>query len=87
MIRRNKPSKDLGEACSGKEARRCKGPEIEKDGGAQLCHLTSLSFSTSGPQDYKKFWAGLQGLTLYFYNSNRDTKVRMGMKPQELACP
>uniref|UniRef100_A0A673UFJ1 Signal transducing adaptor family member 2 n=1 Tax=Suricata suricatta TaxID=37032 RepID=A0A673UFJ1_SURSU len=24
-----------------------------------------------GPQDYKKFWAGLQGCTLYFYNSNR----------------
>nr|XP_045236405.1 signal-transducing adaptor protein 2 isoform X6 [Macaca fascicularis] len=39
--------------------------------GTQPGHLTS-SFCTSGPQDYKKFWAGLQGLTIYFYNSNRD---------------
>uniref|UniRef100_A0A2K5IET4 SH2 domain-containing protein n=1 Tax=Colobus angolensis palliatus TaxID=336983 RepID=A0A2K5IET4_COLAP len=39
--------------------------------GIQPDHLTS-SFCTSGPQDYKKFWAGLQGLTIYFYNSNRD---------------
>lgn len=36
--------------------------------------------STFGPQDYKKFWAGLQGCTLYFYNSNRDSQVRMGMR-------
>uniref|UniRef100_A0A2K6PCX8 Signal transducing adaptor family member 2 n=1 Tax=Rhinopithecus roxellana TaxID=61622 RepID=A0A2K6PCX8_RHIRO len=39
--------------------------------GTQPGHLTS-SFCTSCPQDYKKFWAGLQGLTIYFYNSNRD---------------
>lgn len=38
--------------------------------------LTSSSFSTSDPQDYKKFWAGLQGRTLYFYNSNRDSQVK-----------
>ncbi|XP_044899908.1 signal-transducing adaptor protein 2 isoform X2 [Felis catus] len=25
-------------------------------------------------QDYKKFWAGLKGCTLYFYNSNRDSQ-------------
>lgn len=43
--------------------------------GTQPGHLTS-SFCTSGPQDYKKFWAGLQGLTIYFYNSNRDFQVR-----------
>lgn len=47
------------------------------DGGPQLCHFTSFSFSTSGPQDYRKFWAGLRGLTLYFYKSNRDSQVRM----------
>nr|XP_023500201.1 signal-transducing adaptor protein 2 isoform X2 [Equus caballus] len=44
------------------------------DGGPQLCHFTSFSFSTSGPQDYRKFWAGLRGLTLYFYKSNRDSQ-------------
>ena len=44
-----------------------------------------LFFLHSGPQDYKKFWAGLQGLTLYFYNSNRDSQVRTEMKAQELA--
>ncbi|CAM4627627.1 signal-transducing adaptor protein 2 [Lepidochelys kempii] len=29
-----------------------------------------------GPQDkgYKKYWTGLQGLTLYFYNTNRDVQ-------------
>ncbi|TEA33347.1 hypothetical protein DBR06_SOUSAS8010220, partial [Sousa chinensis] len=52
----------------------CKRPEVDYDGGTQPRHLTSFSFSNSGPQDYKKFWAGLQGLTLYFYNSNRDSQ-------------
>uniref|UniRef100_A0A8C9UNI0 SH2 domain-containing protein n=1 Tax=Spermophilus dauricus TaxID=99837 RepID=A0A8C9UNI0_SPEDA len=28
--------------------------------------------STCAPQGYKKFWAGLQGLTISFYSSNRD---------------
>lgn len=46
-----------------------------------------FAFSSSanfGPQDYKKFWAGLQGCTLYFYNSNRDSQVRMGRRAGEL---
>lgn len=77
--------KDLGEECSGRENSQCKRPEVGDDGGTQPRHLTSFSFSNSGPQDYKKFWAGLQGLTLYFYSSNRDSQVRMEMKAQELA--
>nr|XP_056723577.1 signal-transducing adaptor protein 2 [Euleptes europaea] len=28
--------------------------------------------SLSGGMEYKKFWAGLRGLILYFYNTNRD---------------
>ncbi|ELV09297.1 Signal-transducing adaptor protein 2 [Tupaia chinensis] len=47
-----------------------------RGGNAGLCgtqrRRLTFSFSTSGPQDYKKFWAGLQGLTIYFYSSNRD---------------
>ncbi|XP_062815861.1 signal-transducing adaptor protein 2 [Anolis carolinensis] len=27
-----------------------------------------------GEKDYKKYWAGLHGLTLYFYNTNRDVQ-------------
>lgn len=43
------------------------------------------SLSTFDPQDYRKFWAGLQGLTIYFYNNNRDVQVRTGMGAQDLA--
>lgn len=39
-----------------------------------------LSPFFSGPQDYRKFWAGLQGLAICFYNSNRDLQVRKGMQ-------
>jgi hypothetical protein len=41
----------------------------------------------SGPQDYRKFWAGLQGLAICFYNSNRDLQVRKGMWAQGLMDP
>ncbi|XP_047633432.1 signal-transducing adaptor protein 2 isoform X4 [Phacochoerus africanus] len=36
--------------------------------------LRSQHLFKDSKQDYKKFWAGLQGLTLYFYNSNRDSQ-------------
>ncbi|XP_061044862.1 signal-transducing adaptor protein 2 isoform X2 [Eubalaena glacialis] len=39
-------------------------------------HYHESFLEKKGPRDrdYKKFWAGLQGLTLYFYNSNRDSQ-------------
>ncbi|XP_049644269.1 signal-transducing adaptor protein 2 [Suncus etruscus] len=44
--------------------------------GAQRSHYHESFVEKKGPQDqdYKKFWAGLHGLTIYFYNSNRDTQ-------------
>lgn len=38
-------------------------------------------------QDYRKFWAGLQGLAICFYNSNRDLQVRKGIWAQDLMDP
>ncbi|XP_055975705.1 signal-transducing adaptor protein 2 [Sorex fumeus] len=37
-------------------------------------HYHESLVEKKGPQDlgYKKFWAGLHGLTIYFYNTNRD---------------
>ncbi|XP_003421947.1 signal-transducing adaptor protein 2 [Loxodonta africana] len=45
-----------------------------KPKGALPSHYHENFLEKKGPQDrdYRKFWAGLQGLTLYFYNSNRD---------------
>ncbi|KAG8519095.1 Signal-transducing adaptor protein 2 [Galemys pyrenaicus] len=49
-------------------------PRAPKPKGAQPSHYHESFLQKKGPRDrdYKKFWAGLQGLTLYFYNSNRD---------------
>ncbi|XP_052498918.1 signal-transducing adaptor protein 2 isoform X3 [Budorcas taxicolor] len=51
-------------------------PRVPKPKSALPLHYYESFLEKKGPrdQDYKKFWAGLQGLTLYFYNSNRDTK-------------
>ncbi|XP_032989408.1 signal-transducing adaptor protein 2 isoform X3 [Rhinolophus ferrumequinum] len=49
-------------------------PRVPKPKCALPSHYYESFLEKKGPcdQDYKKFWAGLQGLTLYFYNSNRD---------------
>ncbi|XP_006868991.1 PREDICTED: signal-transducing adaptor protein 2 [Chrysochloris asiatica] len=49
-------------------------PRAPKPKGTLPSHYHESFLEKKGPrdQDYKKFWAGLQGLTLYFYNSNRD---------------
>ncbi|XP_012584868.1 PREDICTED: signal-transducing adaptor protein 2 [Condylura cristata] len=49
-------------------------PRGPKPKGAQPSHYHESFLEKKGPrdQDYKKFWAGLQGLTVYFYHSNRD---------------
>ncbi|XP_054939519.1 signal-transducing adaptor protein 2-like isoform X1 [Physeter macrocephalus] len=62
-------------------------PRVPKPKSSLLSHYHESFLEKKGPRDrdYKKFWAGLQGLTLYFYNSNRDSQVRMEMKAQELA--
>ncbi|XP_004771500.1 signal-transducing adaptor protein 2 isoform X1 [Mustela putorius furo] len=51
-------------------------PRIPKHKGALPSHYYESFLQKKGPhdQDYKKFWAGLQGCTLYFYNSNRDSQ-------------
>ncbi|XDB52393.1 PREDICTED: signal-transducing adaptor protein 2 isoform X2 [Capra hircus] len=51
-------------------------PRVPKPKSALPLHYYESFLEKKGPRDrdYKKFWAGLQGLTLYFYNSNRDTK-------------
>nr|XP_019599600.1 PREDICTED: signal-transducing adaptor protein 2 isoform X3 [Rhinolophus sinicus] len=49
-------------------------PRVPKPKCALPSHYYESFLEKKGPcdRDYKKFWAGLQGLTLYFYNSNRD---------------
>ncbi|KAM6219316.1 signal-transducing adaptor protein 2 [Rhynchocyon petersi] len=49
-------------------------PRAPKPKSALPSHYHESFLEKKGPQDrdYRKFWAGLQGLTLYFYNSNRD---------------
>lgn len=49
-------------------------PRVPKPKYALPSHYHESFLEKKGPRDrdYKKFWAGLQGLTLYFYNSNRD---------------
>ncbi|XP_016044440.1 signal-transducing adaptor protein 2 isoform X2 [Erinaceus europaeus] len=51
-------------------------PRAPKPKGAQPSHYHESYLEKKGPRDldYRKFWAGLQGLTLYFYNSNRDVQ-------------
>ncbi|XP_048953883.1 signal-transducing adaptor protein 2 isoform X3 [Canis lupus dingo] len=51
-------------------------PRGPKGKGALPSHYYESFLEKKGPhdQDYKKFWAGLQGCTLYFYNSNRDSQ-------------
>ncbi|XP_070128606.1 signal-transducing adaptor protein 2 isoform X3 [Equus przewalskii] len=47
-----------------------------KPKGALPSHYHESFLEKKGPrdQDYRKFWAGLRGLTLYFYKSNRDSQ-------------
>ncbi|XP_005405855.1 PREDICTED: signal-transducing adaptor protein 2 isoform X2 [Chinchilla lanigera] len=49
-------------------------PRAPKPKATQPSHYHESFLEKKGPcdQDYRKFWAGLQGLTIYFYNSNRD---------------
>ncbi|XP_012624724.2 signal-transducing adaptor protein 2 isoform X5 [Microcebus murinus] len=49
-------------------------PRAPKPRSALRSHYYESFLEKKGPcdPDYKKFWAGLQGLTIYFYNSNRD---------------
>ncbi|XP_047388513.1 signal-transducing adaptor protein 2 isoform X2 [Sciurus carolinensis] len=49
-------------------------PRLPKPKGIQPSHYYEGFLEKRGPrdQDYRKFWAGLQGLTIYFYGSNRD---------------
>ncbi|XP_030148271.1 signal-transducing adaptor protein 2 [Lynx canadensis] len=51
-------------------------PRIPKPKGALPSHYYENFLEKKGPcdGDYKKFWAGLKGCTLYFYNSNRDSQ-------------
>ncbi|XP_024424816.1 signal-transducing adaptor protein 2 isoform X2 [Desmodus rotundus] len=51
-------------------------PRVPKPKCALPSHYHESYLEKKGPRDqnYKKFWAGLQGLTLYFYNSNRDSQ-------------
>ncbi|KAM8764267.1 signal-transducing adaptor protein 2 isoform 2-T2 [Rhynchonycteris naso] len=51
-------------------------PRIPKPKSGLPSHYHESFLEKKGPRDrdYKKFWAGLQGLTLYFYNSNRDSQ-------------
>nr|BAC34107.1 unnamed protein product [Mus musculus] len=48
-----------------------RGPKLK---GAPPSHYYESFLEKKGPcdQDYRKFWAGLQGLAICFYNSNRD---------------
>ncbi|XP_007460586.1 PREDICTED: signal-transducing adaptor protein 2 [Lipotes vexillifer] len=60
-------------------------PRVPKPKSSLPSHYHESLLEKKGPRDrdYKKFWAGLQGLTLYFYNSNRDSqhmeKLDLGM--------
>ncbi|XP_007949234.1 signal-transducing adaptor protein 2 [Orycteropus afer afer] len=49
-------------------------PRAPKAKGIPPSHYYEGFLEKKGPRDqeYRKLWAGLQGLTLYFYNSNRD---------------
>lgn len=51
-------------------------PWVPKSKNTLPSHYYESFLEKKGPrdQDYKKFWAGLQGRTLYFYNSNRDSQ-------------
>ncbi|KAB0396896.1 hypothetical protein E2I00_009811, partial [Balaenoptera physalus] len=51
-------------------------PRVPKPKSSLPSHYHESFLEKKGPrdQDYKKFWAGLQGLTLYFYNSYRDSQ-------------
>lgn len=51
-------------------------PRAPKPKCALPSHYHESFLEKKGPRDrdYKKFWAGLRGLTLYFYNSNRDSQ-------------
>nr|XP_004655015.1 signal-transducing adaptor protein 2 isoform X2 [Jaculus jaculus] len=49
-------------------------PRVPKPKGTQPSHYYESFLEKKGPcdQDYRRFWAGLQGPTIYFYSSNRD---------------
>ncbi|XP_038204010.1 signal-transducing adaptor protein 2 [Arvicola amphibius] len=49
-------------------------PKGPKPKGVPPSHYYESFLEKKGPcdQDYRKFWAGLQGLAICFYNSNRD---------------
>lgn len=49
-------------------------PRVPKPKGVAPAHYYESFLEKKGPcdQDYRKFWAGLQGLTICFYNSNRE---------------
>ncbi|KAK2087073.1 Signal-transducing adaptor protein 2 [Saguinus oedipus] len=49
-------------------------PRVPKPKGVLPSHYYESFLEKKAPcdRDYKKFWAGLQGLTIYFYNSKRD---------------
>ncbi|XP_042122901.1 signal-transducing adaptor protein 2 isoform X2 [Peromyscus maniculatus bairdii] len=49
-------------------------PRGPKPKGVPPSHYYESFLEKKGPcdQDYRKFWAGLQGLAICFYNSNRD---------------
>uniref|UniRef100_A0A2K5EW59 Signal transducing adaptor family member 2 n=1 Tax=Aotus nancymaae TaxID=37293 RepID=A0A2K5EW59_AOTNA len=49
-------------------------PRVPRPKGVLPSHYYESFLEKKAPcdRDYKKFWAGLQGLTIYFYNSNRD---------------
>ncbi|XP_004865817.1 signal-transducing adaptor protein 2 isoform X2 [Heterocephalus glaber] len=49
-------------------------PRVPKPKATQPSHYHESFLEKKGPsdQDYRKFWTGLRGLTIYFYNSNRD---------------
>ncbi|XP_021571406.1 signal-transducing adaptor protein 2 [Carlito syrichta] len=47
---------------------------VPKPRGVPPSHYYESFLEKKGPcdRDYKRFWAGLQGLTIYFYNGSRD---------------
>ncbi|EHB14616.1 Signal-transducing adaptor protein 2 [Heterocephalus glaber] len=51
-------------------------PRVPKPKATQPSHYHESFLEKKGPsdQDYRKFWTGLRGLTIYFYNSNRDVQ-------------
>ncbi|XP_036315822.1 signal-transducing adaptor protein 2 isoform X1 [Pipistrellus kuhlii] len=51
-------------------------PRAPKPKCALPSHYHESFLEKKGPRDrdYRKFWAGLRGLTVYFYNSNRDSQ-------------